>query len=138
MLSSWFRYRGVFQSLSDCDKGPINSAQPACRAGVLLFDKPTGHSQSIPLSREAQPLSTADASAVIERYRQILLSAIQTGIITLDRQGCVTGWSEGAHHLLGWAEEEMLGHSLDTIFPEEDSGLLQEEMAEAIARGRGA
>jgi PAS domain S-box-containing protein len=35
----------------------------------------------------------------------------------MDLEGQVTGWSEGAHHILGWTEEEMLGHSLGGIFP---------------------
>jgi PAS domain S-box-containing protein len=68
-----------------------------------------------------------------------LNSAVATGIITLDRRGLVTGWSEGAYNLLGWTEEEMLGQTLERIFPPGESGkeLLASEMAEAAKIGRG-
>jgi PAS domain-containing protein len=36
----------------------------------------------------------------------ILDSAIDTGIITLDPQGCVVSWNAGAVRLLGWTEAE--------------------------------
>ena len=43
-----------------------------------------------------------------EHYRQILNSAVETGIITMDRHGIVTGWNKGATRILGWTETEML------------------------------
>ncbi|WP_237352719.1 PAS domain-containing protein [Rhizobium leguminosarum] len=47
-----------------------------------------------------------------ERLQQILNSAIDTGIITLDAEGNITSWSKGAERLLGWSQEEMLGKTL--------------------------
>ena len=99
---------------------------------------------AIPLSREsaknaAQASGGPSAPAIIERYRQILHSAVDTAIITMDRAGLVTGWSEGAIRLLGWREEEMLGRSLARIFPADAGGaaLLETEMADALAKGVG-
>lgn len=69
----------------------------------------------------------------------ILDSALDTGIITLDQQGCVTGWSAGATRLLGWSEEEMLGRSVERIFTDEDKskGVLEGELRDAVTLGRG-
>ena len=75
--------------------------------------------------------------AIIERYRRVLNRAVETAIITLDSEGLVTGWSEGARRMLGWSEEEMLGQSLERIFPKEGGGLqaLMDEMRDARLRG---
>lgn len=74
-----------------------------------------------------------------KRYRQILDSAVETGIITLNLKGIVTGWSEGAHRILGWTESEAIGQSLSMIFPPENGGAAQweREMSNATERGRG-
>ena len=53
---------------------------------------------------EADDLSPAE-------WRQIVDSAIDTAIISTDRQGRVTSWNEGAHRILGWTEAEMIGQS---------------------------
>ncbi|NKL38055.1 response regulator [Rhizobium leguminosarum bv. viciae] len=71
--------------------------------------------------------------------RQILDSAVDTGIITMDTEGSVTGWSAGARNLLGWAEEEMVGQTLASVFPSEEGGstLFEAEIANARSHGRG-
>lgn len=77
-------------------------------------------------------------SAIIERYRQILSSATETAIITMDLNGLVTGWSEGATRILGWREEEMLGQTVARIFPAEGGELLlRAEIAKALTEGKG-
>ncbi|HTK34969.1 MAG TPA: ATP-binding protein [Caulobacteraceae bacterium] len=68
-------------------------------------------------------------------WRQIVQSATETAIISTDPEGRVTSWSEGAHCILGWTEEEMLGCSLDCLFP--DAGQLQRELRDAATKGRG-
>ncbi|WP_421577300.1 ATP-binding protein [Shinella sp. M31] len=75
-----------------------------------------------------------------ERFQQILDSAIDTGIITLDVNGTITGWSKGAETLLGWSEGEMLGKTLVTIFPPEDgpASILAAELENARLNGRGS
>ena len=45
------------------------------------------------------------------------MRATETAIITIDTEGLVTGWSEGAFQILGWTESEMVGQSLARIFP---------------------
>src|SRR6185437_3588760 len=70
-------------------------------------------------------------------WRQIVQSAIDTAIVTMNRDGLVTSWNEGARRLLGWNEQEMLGHSLDRIFPDDNKQQLAREFDEARSHGRG-
>jgi PAS domain S-box-containing protein len=68
-------------------------------------------------------------------WRQIVQSATDTAIISTDRQGRVTSWSEGARRILGWNEDEMLGQLLGCLF--EDSTQLSRELQDASEYGRG-
>lgn len=71
-------------------------------------------------------------------WRQVVDSAIDTAIITLDPHGCVTSWSAGATRILGWNEAEMTGERLDRIFlPEDRERRVADEMRDALATGRG-
>jgi PAS domain S-box-containing protein len=82
--------------------------------------------------REAKELET--------RHRQIVDSAVDFGIITLDLDGRVTSWSVGAEEILGWSEAEMVGRPADVFFTEEDqaAGIPDQEMQAARQRGRGS
>jgi PAS domain S-box-containing protein len=68
-------------------------------------------------------------------WRQIVQSATDTAIITTNQAGLVTSWNEGAHRLLGWTEQEMLGQTLDRLF--EDESQIAREFEEARTHGRG-
>ena len=70
------------------------------------------------------------------QWRQVVNSALDTAIISIDRQGRVTSWSAGATRILGWSEAEMLGETLDRIFPA-GSNQLEREIADAVSYGRG-
>lgn len=86
--------------------------------------------------------STADVTSRItaSQWRQIVNSATDTAIISIDPQGRVTSWNTGAVRILGWNEAEMLGQTLDRLFTPEDRarGQLAYEIAEALAHGRGS
>ena len=68
-------------------------------------------------------------------WRQIVHSARDTAIISTDREGRITSWSEGAHRILGWTEAEVLGQSLECLF--EDPEQLARELRDAFENGRG-
>src|SRR5579872_415229 len=70
------------------------------------------------------------------QWRQIVNSAVDTAIVSLDRQGRITSWNAGATRILGWDEAEMLGQTLERIFPP-GSAQLDREIAGALADGRG-
>jgi PAS domain S-box-containing protein len=81
------------------------------------------------------PVDLADA----QRWRQIVDSATDTAIISTNLAGKVTSWSLGAQRILGWTEAQMLGHTLERIFTQEDQQKrqLEREISDAIDKGRG-
>jgi PAS domain S-box-containing protein len=70
------------------------------------------------------------------QWTQIVNSAADTAIISLDRRGRITSWNTGATNILGWSAAEMLGETLDRIFLP-GSHQLEREIADAVSRGRG-
>jgi len=73
-----------------------------------------------------------------DEWRQIVDSAVGTAIITTDLEGRVTSWNEGASRMLGWTASEVVGHTLERLFPPgEGASALQREMSDALSVGRG-
>jgi PAS domain S-box-containing protein len=90
--------------------------------------------------------STAEREAAVAnlreaetRHRQILDSARDYAIVTLDLDGLVTSWNTGAELILGWTEAEMVGQPARLFFiPEDDAqGIPEKEMRNAREVGRG-
>ncbi|WP_420908472.1 sensor histidine kinase [Aureimonas altamirensis] len=81
----------------------------------------------------------AESRTTQKRHRQIVNSAVDFAIITLDLDGNVTSWNVGAERILGWTEEEMLGKSADVFFTPEDreKATPNLEMQNAHEEGRG-
>ena len=76
-----------------------------------------------------------------EHFLQTIIdSAIDYAIVSLDLDGLVTSWNEGAHRLLGWTSEEMIGRPASVFFTLEDrqAGIPQAEMTAAVKHGRGS
>nr|WP_281287412.1 PAS domain-containing protein [Rhizobium smilacinae] len=69
----------------------------------------------------------------------IVDSAIDFAIISMDREGVVVTWNEGARLILGWSEEEMNGKPADIFFTPQDRAkeVPAKEMASALENGRG-
>ncbi|MDT7953605.1 MAG: HWE histidine kinase domain-containing protein [Acetobacteraceae bacterium] len=72
------------------------------------------------------------------RAHQILRSALDYAIVTLDEQGCITGWNLGAQQVLGYTEAEVLGRSGDMVFTAEDrnQGKFTLELCRALNDGK--
>jgi len=84
------------------------------------------------------PSSGSRGQITADEWRQIVDSAIETAIITLDLDGRVTSWNEGARRIFGWTEEEMLGNTAERLFPEGiGEKALASEMHHARHNGRG-
>jgi len=84
--------------------------------------------------------STIQNSTARERFLDaILQSAVDYAILSLDLDGRITSWNEGANRILGWPCEEALGQPVSMIFTEEDrlAGVPQREMAAALDKGVG-
>ena len=73
-----------------------------------------------------------------DEWRQIVDSAVGTAVITTDLQGRVTSWNEGASRMLGWTASEVLGDTLERLFPPgKGASALRQEMSDALTVGRG-
>nr|WP_280843025.1 PAS domain-containing protein [Pararoseomonas baculiformis] len=72
--------------------------------------------------------------------RQVLDSATDVAVITMDLARKVTGWNIGAANILGWTEADAVGQSADLIFVPEDraAGLPEAEMERVAREGRAA
>lgn len=76
-----------------------------------------------------------------QRFLEMLLeSASDYAIIGLDLDGLVMIWNKGAHKIMGWTEEEMLGQPAAVFFTPEDrqAGVPHGEMQSSITNGRAA
>ena len=72
-------------------------------------------------------------------YRQVIDAATDYAIVSLSIDGRVTLWNKGAESLLGWSAAEMLGQSLDRLFPDgETRQAFSEEMNSARRSGHGS
>ena len=85
---------------------------------------------------DTQPQNTRARERFLDA---ILQSAIEYAIISLDLDGLVTSWNEGAVRVLGWKPEEVIGGPGSIIFTEEDKrdGIPQSEMTAALDQGSG-
>jgi PAS domain S-box-containing protein len=72
------------------------------------------------------------------RYRLAVESATDYAIFTIDLAGRITGWNTGAQNLLGWSDDEVVGHPANVIFTPEDDrhAVPEEEMRLAVSEGR--
>ena len=73
-----------------------------------------------------------------ERLRLVVSSVQDYGIFTLDPEGRVASWNEGAARLAGYTEEEILGQDFAVFYPPEvrAAGATTHELASAAAEGR--
>ncbi|HXE49757.1 MAG TPA: CheR family methyltransferase, partial [Ramlibacter sp.] len=75
-----------------------------------------------------------------ERLRMVVENATEYAIFSTDLKGRVTIWNSGAERLLGYAEAEVMGQSVDMIFTDEDraADVPEQEMKAALADGRAS
>lgn len=57
-----------------------------------------------------------------------LLEAVVEGIVTLDRAGRITFFSQGAERITGWNQERLLGRKLDDVFRLPEGGLFSQSI----------
>ena len=74
----------------------------------------------------------------LDRLRHTLDSAKDHAIVTLDLDGRISGWNDGARAVLGYLDTEILGRSGDLFFPAEDraKGIFLGELDRAAQHGR--
>jgi PAS domain S-box-containing protein len=74
------------------------------------------------------------------RYRQIVEGAEDFAIVTLDKDGIITGWNSGAERVTGFAAADAIGRLGEIFFTPEDraEGAPDHEMSQARKDGRAA
>jgi PAS domain-containing protein len=72
------------------------------------------------MNRLAEDLSGrwAGAERAREQYHAFLEAARDYGVVSVDMDWDIRGFSEGAGELLGWTEEEVLGRPASLLFEE--------------------
>lgn len=75
--------------------------------------------------------------AAQERHRVTINHLLDYAIITLDKQGYITDWSQGAEQVFGYRNTDILGQKINMLFtPEEQAaGAPEQELAAAEQRG---
>ena len=91
----------------------------------------------VALDKARHPAASVTRSEAL--HRAILDSSTDYAIISLDHNGLVTSWNEGAIQTMGWTEEEMLGRPAHVFFTAEEiaAGIPEQEMRQALQTGRG-
>ncbi len=85
-----------------------------------------------------QPAKRSPANWDLEERWQILMDNVKDyAIFMLDADGKIATWNEGAERILGYTEDEILGHEFCDIFTPEDTGRKQPEAELEGAKLRG-
>ncbi len=73
-----------------------------------------------------------------ERYRQTVENLRDYAIFTLDQEGRITSWSEGAFQVKGYSADEVIGKHFSIFSTQQDrqAGTPQQEFSEVVASGR--
>ena len=84
------------------------------------------------------PRDTATPEWLYERYRRVVEQTEDFAIFTLNNDGRILTWNEGAERMLGYTEEEVLGQPVAVIFTPEDreQGAPEQELELARREGR--
>ncbi|MDR6536579.1 PAS domain S-box protein [Variovorax soli] len=72
-----------------------------------------------------------------EQLRMVIENASEFAIFSMDLERRITTWNTGAQRLLGYAEEEVLGHLADLIFTDEDRAVHAPQREARLARTEG-
>ncbi len=74
-----------------------------------------------------------------EFYKNLLNSIEDYAVFTIDKDGFINSWNEGAKKLLGYTEEEIIGECFAVLFTDEDlkENAEKKELKEALKSGKG-
>jgi PAS domain S-box-containing protein len=72
---------------------------------------------------------TAQREAIdLVRRQADVINQLQETVITIDMNGHVTSWNQGAERVLGYTAEEALGRHISFVYPAEDREFLEREV----------
>ncbi|KRB53413.1 histidine kinase [Rhizobium sp. Root708] len=123
----------------------LSPSSPVERKHVDLVYQPIADAEGHVVGIFAQGTDVTDrvqAEAALRaselQSRQILDGAVDYAILALDLNGRILRWNEGARHIFGWTEAEMIGVHWDMLFTPEDRAAdkAREAMHAALEHGK--
>ncbi len=66
----------------------------------------------------ARDLSERKHDEASQRFQASILENVQDSVISVDLQGCVRYWNQGAEALYGYTAAEMIGRTMQVVYPE--------------------
>ena len=127
-LASYFarRLTAPLENLTEAaikiGQGDLNSPVPIPESPSEIATLATAFEKS----RETTLLALEDLSRA-KVWFETLIQSIVEGIVTVDNQGIVTSFNQGAERITGWYSFEVLGKSINNAFPivESDGNFMQ-------------
>jgi hypothetical protein len=113
-------------------------ADPLLSCGVQNSQPPRrGEGSRPPTGDVAETTGVRALRDSEDRFRLLVESVVDYGIFMLDLDGNITSWNRGAHRMMRYTEQEIIGKRFSIFYsPEEiQSGKCDRELA--IARGEG-
>ena len=107
-------------------------------ASVIVWNR--YNAQVLQLTQAVKQLQTTEEelNQSEERLRLLLRSVQDYAILSLDPEGHIVTWNEGAERIKGYKAEEIIGQHFSCFYPPEDvaSGKPEMELKSAVAKGR--
>jgi two-component system phosphate regulon sensor histidine kinase PhoR len=117
-LASYFAQR-LTSPLKNLTEAAIKISQGDLNSPIPVPDSPseiTTLAMAFEKSRETTLLALEDLSRS-KIWFETLIQSVAEGIVTIDGQGKVTSFNQGAERITGWKSNEALGISINQIFP---------------------
>jgi two-component system phosphate regulon sensor histidine kinase PhoR len=118
VLAGYFtrRLTAPLKELTDAaikiSQGDLNSPIPVPDSPSEIVTLATAFERS----RETTLLALEDLSRAKARFETLIQSVVE-GIVTIDDQGKVTSFNQGAEKITGWKGSEVLGMPINQVFP---------------------
>lgn len=116
-LAGYFARR-LTAPLKDLTDAAIKISQGDLNSPVPVPDNPSEIATlavAFDKSRETTLLALEELSRA-KVWSETLIQSVVEGIVTIDDQGIVTSFNQGAEQITGWKSSEVLGKSIDKVF----------------------
>lgn len=93
---------------------------------AVLIRRPNGTPEEI-IGLWTDVTVQRQASEMIRKQAEVI-DQIQESVISIDLNGYVTSWNQGAVKLLGYTPEEAIGKHISLVYPPEDRAFLEDKV----------
>ncbi len=144
-------FSGITGNLTDLQKKvhalSVSKNEPPSDTGNSLHETPNDSSHQVRSIAEATQITSSIMEKVemaiaersrIEEAQRLLVAIVESSndaILAVDHECRILTWNLGAQRLYGYAPKEILGHSLDVLVDESQSGEMK-SIRDAIQNGQ--